>query len=186
MLATTILSSSIFSRPDSDSRELTFVEAGQDIMVLGQSRTGHWLYVRDQERITGYIYAPRVDWPGDIETLPVIEAPVVATATRTPTSSTCQGADCPPLTFDIYPLPGSRCQGDIVYRTVFMRGQGGNGVYTYYWNGVKMAGPLTNKGFGFEVNNLDGATVIGTGKVVSGDGQVVEEELFVSGFICNN
>ena len=70
------------------------------------------------------------------------------------------------------------------YRTVYMEGDGGNGRYTYYWNGQKVGGP-TNEGFGFEVSSPDGSAVIGTGKVVSGDGQVVEKELFVSDFNCN-
>jgi hypothetical protein len=65
-----------------------------------------------------------------------------------------------------------------------MQGHGGNGRYTYYWNEQKMAGPLQNEGFGFEVSSADGTAVIGTGKIVSGDGQTVEKELFVSDFNC--
>jgi hypothetical protein len=69
------------------------------------------------------------------------------------------------------------------YRTIYMQSEGGNGRYTYYWNGLKVGGP-TNEGFGFEVGSPDGGAVIGTGKVVSGDGQIMEKELFVSDFNC--
>ena len=65
-----------------------------------------------------------------------------------------------------------------------MEGNGGNGRYTYYWNNQKVGGP-TSEGFGFEVSSPDGAAVIGTGKIVSGDGQVIEKELFISDFSCN-
>jgi hypothetical protein len=58
------------------------------------------------------------------------------------------------------------------------RGTGANGVYTYYWNGEKLAGPLTNEGYAFNVHSVGGA-IIGTGKVVSGDGQEAEKALFI-------
>jgi hypothetical protein len=85
----------------------------------------------------------------------------------------------------LYPLPGNRCKGDVSYRTIYIRGQGGNGRYTYYWEGKKLTGPIT-EGFGFEINNLKGDPVIGTGKVVSGDGQTVEKKIFVTNFSCGD
>jgi len=49
-----------------------------------------------------------------------------------------------------------------------------------------MAGPLTGKGFGFDISSPDATAVIGRGKIVSGDGQIIEKELFVSNFSCDN
>jgi hypothetical protein len=47
-----------------------------------------------------------------------------------------------------------------------------------------MAGPLLDQGYGFEVSAEDGGSVIGAGRVVSGDGQAVSQELFISNFDC--
>lgn len=41
-----------------------------------------------------------------------------------------------------------------------------------------MAGPLNNEDYTFEVHSSGGA-IIGTGKVVSGDGQEVEKTPFI-------
>ncbi|MEJ2750087.1 MAG: hypothetical protein P8183_19600, partial [Anaerolineae bacterium] len=131
---------------------------------------------------SGYVFADQINWTGEIETLPVIDA----TATSVPAAAateTCDG-QCGQLWLDAYPLPGGRCEGRIIYVTVYMRGQEGSGIYTYYWNGKKVAGPLQNKGYGFEVNNLNG-TVIGRAKVISSDGQSAEKDLFISDFSCN-
>jgi hypothetical protein len=99
-------------------------------------------------------------------------------------NNSCSGSICPTLTLNLYPLPGTRCETTAKYRTVFIEGVGGNGRYTYYWNNQRVGGPIAN-GFAFEVSSSDGSAVIGIGKVVSGDGQVVEMELFVGDFSCN-
>ena len=173
-------SATLFAQPDATSAELAIIKTNDPITIVGRSENDHWLYVFIEGNISGYIWAEQFGWDGQVEQLPVI----VATATRTPTATAaiCPNG-CPALWLDAYPLPGGRCEGDIIYETVFMRGQGGSGVYTYYWNDKKMAGPLTNQGYGFEVNNLNG-TVIGTAKVVSSDGQTAETELFISDFKC--
>ncbi|RMG89136.1 MAG: SH3 domain-containing protein, partial [Chloroflexi bacterium] len=180
--AVALLSASIFTEPDANATEITFVDAGDSVTVLGRSPIGRWFYVQDDRGNEGYTYAPRYEWSGDFEALPIVPVPTAVPAT----TPTCEPGHCPQLFLDLYPLPGSRCENNVIYRTIYMRGQGGDGIYTYYWNDVKMAGPLENEGFGFEVNNLSGPHVIGRGKVVSGDGQVVEKELFVSDFTCNN
>ena len=82
---------------------------------------------------------------------------------------------------DLWDMSG-RCSGGTWYKTVFIEGHGGNGVYTYYWNGERVAGP-TRESYTFEVHSTGGA-IIGTGKVVSGDGQVVERELFIRAPDC--
>jgi serine/threonine-protein kinase len=180
LIAVASLSSNVYAGPDTNTNELTFVPEGDEVIIIGRASLGEWLYILTADGIMGYTFAPRFEWQGEFEALSVIEEEGTTTAV---TPSNCNAA-CPALSLDIYPVTGSRCENGVIYRTVFMLGQGGNGVYTYYWNGQKMAGPFTKEGFGFEVNNLNGVPVIGTGQVVSGDGQIVEEEIFISDFIC--
>lgn len=180
------LASSIFTQPDTAASEITFIGIGETVTVTGRSENSEWLFVENAAGIQGFVHAPRLGWEGDMETLPVMDTAVVLSpnATMTPAASNCQPGACAALTLDIYPINGSRCENNVYYRTVFMMGHGGNGRYTYYWNGQKMAGPLINEGFGFEVSSINKAPVLGTGKIVSGDGQSVEKELFVSDFGC--
>ncbi len=184
--ATALLSSSLYADPDSDAPEVTFIGVGEVVTVLGRSELGEWFYVQTETGEAGFVFGPRLAWAGDFEALTVVAETAVAsttTATAAPSNS-CAGAACPSLTMAIYPLPGARCEGTMKYRTVYMQGQGGDGRYTFYWNGQKVGGP-TGDGFGFEVRSGDGAAVIGIGRIVSGDGQAVERELFVSDFTCN-
>jgi hypothetical protein len=184
-LATALLSSSLYVSPDSNAQEVTFIGVGEQVSVLGRSEMGDWFYVQTNSGEAGFVFGPRLDWPGDFETLPVVSNTGVASVTTIPsTNNSCGGSACPALTLTLYPLPGTRCEGTMKYRTVYMEGQGGNGRYTYYWDGVMVGGP-TADGFGFEVSSSDGSAVIGTGKIISGDGQVVEKELFVGEFSCN-
>jgi hypothetical protein len=176
-------SATLFARPDAASTELAVIKVDDPVTIVGRSENGRWLYIFIEGNTSGYVWASQFGWDGEVEQLPVI----MATATSEPmattnTNNNCPGG-CPQLWLDAYPLPGGRCEGRIIYETVFMRGQGGSGVYTYYWNGKKVAGPLTNEGYGFETNNLNG-TVIGQAKVVSSDGQTAEKELFISDFKC--
>ncbi len=179
---TALLSSSLYSSPDSDSPELTFVGSGEQVEILGRSQFGDWLYVRTADFTEGYVYGPRFDYGEDYSELPVMQPSV--SATKTPAVATCSDG-CPALKLDLYDLPSPRCAEDSKFRTIYFQGHGGSESYTYYWNGVYKAGP-TGSGFGFDVSSPDGSAVIGRGKVVSGDGQVVEKELFVSNFSCNN
>ncbi|MCA9955243.1 MAG: protein kinase [Ardenticatenaceae bacterium] len=183
--ATALLSSSLYVSPDSNAQEVTFIGVGEQVSVLGRSEVGDWFYVQTDSGKAGFVYGPRLDWPGDFASLPVVSDTDVASAITPPTTnSSCGGSACPTLTMMIYPLPGTRCEASSKYRTVYMQGQGGNGRYTYYWNGLMVGGP-TADGFGFEVSSADGSAVIGTGKVISEDGQVVQMELFVDDFSCN-
>lgn len=182
--ATALLSSSLYVSPDSNAQEVTFIGVGEQVSVLGRSEVGDWFYVQKDSGEAGFVYGPRLDWPGDFASLPVVSDTDIASAITPPTTSSCGGSTCPTLTMMIYPLPGTRCEANTKYRTVYMQGQGGNGRYTYYWNGLMIGGPSAD-GFGFEVSSPDGSAVIGTGKVISGDGQVVEKELFIDDFNCN-
>jgi len=79
---------------------------------------------------------------------------------------------------DLWDLPGTEdCDGGVWVKSVFIQGHGGNGVYTYYWNGQRLVGP-TNQAHTFQVRSTGGA-IIGTGRTVSGDGQEVARDLFI-------
>ena len=178
--AVALLSSSIFDFPDTDADELTFIGVGDKVTVLGRAELGNWLYVQTEEGIEGFIHGPRVDYAGDVAAL-TIQTP---SGTFVANTSTCSENGCASLIMDAYPILGTRCEGGNRYRTIYLSGNGGNGSYTYYWNGEKVAGPQTD-GFGFEVNGGSDGRVIGTGKIISGDGQTVEKELFIDDFSCN-
>ena len=137
----------------------------------------------DEDYVTGYVFAPRLGWDNETDLLPVIK--LTTTQTPVPTTTGACAGGCPTLKIDAYPLAGGRCEGDVIYRTVYMRGQGGSGLYTYFWDGRQVARLLQNKGYGFEVNNLGGGTVIGQAKVTSSDGQTAEKALFITEFDCD-
>lgn len=171
-------------KPDSDSQEVTFIGVGETVAVLGRSEFGEWFFVQTSEGQQGFAYGPRLQWSGDFEALTVVAETAAAPSPQTATpGKSCAGSACPSLTMLLYPLPGTRCEGNSKYRTIYIQGEGGDGRYTYFWNNQKVGGPLT-AGFAFEVSSPDGSAVIGTGKVISGDGQVEEMELFVSDFNC--
>ena len=171
-LAIAIDGSGIFAAPDANSQELGAVAVGEQVSVLARSAFGQWFYVWNDEVVKGFVYAPRFEWTGDYESLPVISdvtpAPVPPLA----------GPPYASLEMDLWDVGAGWCSGGMWYKQVYIRGQGGNGVYTYYWNGEKVAGPLANEGYTFEVHSVDGA-IIGTGKVVSGDGQEVVMALYI-------
>ena len=180
--ATLLLNSSLFAEPDPEAAELAVLETGDGVNIIGRSEVGNWFYVLNEDAIAGYVFSERIAWVGDFDALPKVPSNPNQPSANT---SNCSKNNCPALSIDLYALPGNRCEGDVAYRTIYMRGQGGNGRYTYYWNNQKLIGPI-NKGHGFDVNNLDGDPVIGTGKVVSEDGQVIEKKLFVTDFGCDD
>ena len=174
-----LLNSSIFAKPNTEAAELAVLETGDNVYILGRSEIGNWLYVLNDDAIAGYVFSDRIDWAGDFEALSK-----VPTGTNHATNNDCNN-DCPAIAIDLYPLPGNRCEGDVAYRTIYIQGQGGNGRYTYYWNNEKLMGPISD-GHGFNVDNQNGSPVIGTGKVVSEDGQTIDKQLFITGFGCGD
>jgi tetratricopeptide (TPR) repeat protein len=177
-LATAVQSSSIFEAPSSASRELAVIGVGETVAVLGRSASGGWFYVRDDQGAQGFAYASRFEWPGDFESLPIQDAvgtPPPVTPSPRPTSE----GSYPPLTMDFWQLDGTQwCAESAWHQSVWIRGQGGDGVYTYYRDGELLAGPLSNEGYSFEVSSASGAIIL-KGRVVSGDGQAVEMDLYV-------
>ncbi len=178
-LAIAIESAGIFAAPDASSQVMGGVSVGELVSVLGRSAAGQWFYVRDGQGAEGFVYAPRFQWSGDFASLPVRDPLIVPpTATDTP------GAPPAPLDLDLWHLPDTGwCKGGWWYMSVWIQGYGGDGVYTYYWNEEKLAGPLADEGLTFELSTTEGA-IVGNGRVVSGDGQVVEKGLFIPAPDC--
>ncbi len=89
LMAIALEGSGIFASPDADSLVLGGIRVGEQVLVLGRSAYGNWFYVRDQHGIEGFVYAPRFEWPGVFESLPVkvptITPSMPPTSTATPT-----------------------------------------------------------------------------------------------------
>ena len=148
----------------------------------GRSAIGEWFYVRDDQGVEGFAYAPRFEWTGDYESLPVKQTTVTPAPTSTSPST---GTPYPLLTMDLWDIVGTEyCSRGVWYKSVYIQGHGGDGVYTYYWNGEQLTDP-TGEGFTFEVHGA-GGPIIGTGKIVSGDGQEVSRDLFIAEPDCGN
>jgi hypothetical protein len=171
--------STIFVSPNTTASSLGFVNSGIQVILLGRSSTGQWLCIRTQLGVTGYVYAPRFQITGDFATLPVVNCSVAGGATQNPSTPTKLGTPSVSLSMDIWDLPETAyCKGGKWYKTVYIRGQGGTGQYTYYWNDVKLAGP-TSEGYTFQVSSFSGA-LIGKARILSGDGQQIEKNFYIS------
>jgi hypothetical protein len=180
--AVSLQSSTINPTPNDsgNSTQFPFVDEGDVVDVLGRNRIGTWLYIRDKNKNEGYVWAKFFDYPGTISQLPVIDqggpTPTTpATVTRTPGSAT--------LSADVFHLDGS-CENGAWIRPIFMEGHGGDGRYTYYWNGDLKAGPISGSTT-FDVSAVNGA-IIGKARIESGDGQVIEEDYFVPPVNCTS
>ncbi len=177
--ATALENSGIYAAPNSNSTQLGYVTQGDQVPVLGRSAAGEWYYIRNAQNVEGFAHAPRFQWSGNYDSLPV-KQPLEAVPSPTPTSG---GTIIGDLTMDLWPLDG-RCEaGGVWFRSISIAGHGGDGTYTYYWNAEKVGGPMAG-GHGFEVRSVGGA-IIGKGKVVSGDGQSVERNLYIEPPACN-
>jgi len=181
--ATALQGAGIFAAPNSNSQVVGGVSEGDRVLVLGRSSYGDWFYVQDEQGAEGFSYAPRFEWEGDFESLPVKES-AAAVPTSEPAAPPPPAPSGGPLELDIWALDGY-CEGGASHRRVYMGARGGNGVFTYYWDNVVRCGPTTSGDCTFEVISRGGATP-GTGKVVSGDGQVVEKGLFVPAVDCSD
>jgi hypothetical protein len=172
-VAVALLSSSHYRQADASSEEVTFVNAGDEVTVVGRSANNNWLYVRTADGEEGFVFAERLEWNGDSDSVPVVNG-------NSPAPPPATG----PLTLDLYLLTDAgRCEGQTWWQTVYMRGQGGNGRYTYYWNGNQIAAEVVNDGVTIEVS-FTGGVQSGVGEVVSG-GVAVSKTLFIPPPDCN-
>jgi len=98
--------SSIYAAPNSSSRVLGGIRAGEEVEVLGRSAYGDWFYVRDDQGVEGFTYALRFEWPGDYDSLPIVASPF----TPVPVTIT-PGEGTTTLTMDLWDIPSGRCSG---------------------------------------------------------------------------
>jgi hypothetical protein len=180
----------IFVAPDVDSFKWGYVEVGESVTVTGRASSGRWLYIRDHEGKEGFVWLPYFNWPGELETLPT-RLPTVTPPT--PPDTPTPKETYPPLGIDFWHLlEFTRCAWGNWHYKLYIRGQGGDQVYTYYLDGEHRAGPLTQDFdtpqdelvYTFEVEGVCGAARIVTGRVESGDGQIAERELFLDSPPC--
>ena len=175
--------SSIFAGPDSATNEVAILHVDDRVEVIGRSSNSNWLYIRTEAGDQGFIFGERVQWDGDIAALPVQVGAAPPAAPTQPSGTTSSG----PLTFNLWGLPDTiRCEAPgstAWYQTVFMEGQGGSGVYTYFWEGEQVGGP-TSESVTVELHSFS-AAIIGTGIVNSSDGQSTNAGLFLSNPDCN-
>ncbi len=174
--------SSIFTGPDAGSAKVAILHVDDRVDVIGRSSNSNWLYVRTGDGDQGFVFSERVQWEGDIAALPVkFGAAPPATATSPPITGS--GG---PLTFNLWGLSDTiRCEAPgsaAWFQTVFMEGEGGSGIYTYFWEGEPVGGP-TSDSITVELHSFS-AAIIGTGMVTASDGQSTTAGLFLPNPDC--
>lgn len=272
LAATAVLPASILDKPETDAQELAFVAIGEQVTILGITPNGHWLWIRDQDGLEGFVAADRFNFtdtavptviPSEISPTPQGQATALNAVTlycdhrdsskvikdirinttvqvigrsansswlyiQDPTGSqgfvsarffdfpsnmiaalpvsqadpSCEGEEtsstpptfssvpqatavaAAPLTLDIWPVGEATCQGGSWTQSLYMQGRGGNGLYTYYWNGQRKTGP-TSSSSTFPLANNQGS-LIGKARVESGDGQRYEIDFYINGVDCTN
>ncbi|MCC6607151.1 MAG: protein kinase [Anaerolineae bacterium] len=185
--ATAHSSATIYGGPGTNYAQITFINAGTVVTVLGRFSNNSWLFVRTLNEIEGWVAASLMNYPGNISQLPIVNEII----TVTPTSGGGggggggTGTQLQGLTFDFWPLPGQfSCTATGWTQMLFMEGHGGDGRYSYYINDQRVAGPLTTS-FTYQLSGGGTATVHVSGRVTSGDGQSQEFILFVDAPDCN-
>lgn len=180
---TALDAATIFCGPNVTYPAVKDIPASTVVQVLGRWSNSSWLYIQDASNAEGFVAASRFDFPfAQILSLPIVQpdqdcgSNITGTPPSVP-SSTPSAA----LQLDIWHIGDGRCDGTVWIRDIYMQGQGGNGTYTYFWNGELKGGPSSNS-VTFEVRGT-GGTINGTGQVSSG-GQTVEKILFVPGITC--
>ena len=176
-------SATIYSGPGTNYAQITFINAGTVVTVLGRSSNNSWLFVRTLNEIEGWVAVSLMNYPGVISQLPVVNEIITVTPTSGGGSGT--GTQLQGLTFDFWPLTGQfSCTATGWTQMLFLEGHGGDGRYSYYINDQRVAGPLTTS-FTYPLSGGGTATVHVSGRVTSGDGQSQEFILFVDAPDCN-
>ncbi|MEM7332870.1 MAG: protein kinase [Chloroflexota bacterium] len=168
---------SIFSSPDSASTERSILQVGDEVAILGRSQFGNWLYVRDGESKVGFVFGDLLDWNGDASALTIFQPEEIVPTPPTPSE------DITTLEFDIFPIDGTkRCDDNMWFVSIYFEGRGGDGIYTYFWEGQPIASDIVDT-ITLEVGS-PGNAIISMGQVVSGDGQSVTQDLFIDPPSC--
>lgn len=182
--ARTDASATLFAGPGTNYGEITFVEANTLLSVVGRSGNSSWLFVRTSNEVEGWVAVSLVTFNGNVNDLPVSEDLVTVTP-QSGGSGPSDGGELQGLTFDFWHLPGENsCSGGGWVQAIYMEGHGGDGRYTYFIDGVQVAGPGSGS-FVYQLSGSGTATARITGVVRSGDGQTREIILFVPAPDCS-
>jgi tRNA A-37 threonylcarbamoyl transferase component Bud32 len=171
---------SLFATPNLGGEELSVVEEGDSIVVMGRSDDNRFLFVGDGDT-AGFVYRDRLQWDGDVDALPIFTHSSSDTASdeEPPVAS----EEITPLEFDLWPLPETAvCTTSGWEQDIFFQGHGGNGIYAYYWDGKLLEGP-TNSSFVYRLVS-PGGPFTGYGRVESGGGLWKENTLFIEAPNC--
>ncbi|MBK8906019.1 MAG: SH3 domain-containing protein [Anaerolineaceae bacterium] len=167
-------SSSIFTAPNEESDEITFVNPGVEVRVLGRSENNTWLFIRTEENVEGWVAANRLILQIEIDSLPEVDVTV------TTTTSTSGGSASGGLTLDFWNLPGeARCLGSGWTLVLFLEAHGGDAPYTYYINNELVAGSVTSH-VTTQFSGVDSTARIYKAQVISSSGQIVTKEILVT------
>ncbi len=167
---------SLFSQADAESTEIDVIMADAMVTLLGRSGNNNWLYVRDEDGNTGFIFANLLTWEGDIISLPVRSDTAAGPATTPILSET--------LSLDIYQLDDTEeCTDGAWTQMVYMRAQGVSGTFEYYWEG-ELVGTAVNDNITFQISSNGGA-VVGTGSVIV-NGATANKEIYIPAPPCSN
>jgi serine/threonine protein kinase len=168
-------SASLFQTANIDSTEIAVIFTDAEVVVLGRTANGEWLYVQTELDGSGFVDAERFTVTVDLGTLVVIEPPPVETS---PIST------LGPLKINMYPFAETAvCQEGFWSVNIFIEGQGGSGIFSYYWEGDLIIENVRT-GHTFTINT-QAEPLTGTGRVISTDGQERTFEIFFPKQ-CNN
>lgn len=169
------LSVTIFSGPGESYSQITFLNPDTEITVLGRSANASWLNIFTADLIEGWVAASRITLDRDISEIPVVDESVIPDLNEPPGN----------LTLDFWDLDGSiKCTSSGWEVSLFLEGHGGNGLYTYFVNGTKIAGPKPDS-YTYSFNGGGNTSLIISGTVTSGDGFSTSKNILISPPTCN-
>ena len=172
--------SSVFDIPNLNGQELTVVEEGDSIEVMGRSEDEKWLFVSN-DNLAGFVFRERLQWGGDTNSLPIYTHTDSADENipETPAAS----SEITELSFDLWPLPETAvCTTTGWEQDLFFEGHGGNGIYAYYWDGKLINGP-TNGSYIYRLVS-PGGSVSSYGRIESGGGLWLQKNLLIDAPNC--
>lgn len=165
----------IFSGPGENYSQITFLNPGTEVTVLGRSANASWLNIFTADLIEGWVAVSRMTLDRDISEIPVVDESVITSLNEVPGD----------LTLDFWGLDGSiKCTSSGWEVSLFLEGHGGNGSYTYFVNGIKVAGSKSGS-YTYSFNGGGNASVIISGRVTSGDGYSTSKNILISPPTCN-
>lgn len=160
-MATASQDVSILVAPVYPSTQVDFILQGGQAEIIGRAPEsfGEWFYVKADNGIEGYAYAPYFDWDGEVEILPTVRPTVTVIP---PTSAV-------PVQIERVWWT-SRCVSGGWEGVFDVKVRGGTGQYTFYWDDILVeAEPKPSESGAYIVvrPGVEGM-IVGTIRVLSG------------------